>query len=153
MGGRPYAGGRGGAASMRMAPQTLQQQKQHQQQQHRQQNWGNQPGSYKQQPNRSNQQSSPGSSGGNKVELGLHKKQLETFCASKNISIEFKTAQMSNKKFVSTVIVGGNANDGAGGHRFKTYPNEFPSAAMAEDAASKAALDALPSAAKPSSAS
>ena len=181
MGGRPYAGGRGGAASMRMAPQTLQQQKQQlqqqqmrrmgggggqprnlrpvqqqqqpQQQQHRQQNWGNQPGSYKQQPNRSNQQSSPGSSGGNKVELGLHKKQLETFCASKNISIEFKTAQMSNKKFVSTVIVGGNANDGAGGHRFKTYPNEFPSAAMAEDAASKAALDALPSAAKPSSAS
>ena len=182
MGGRPYAGGRGGAASMRLAPQTIQQQKQQlqqqqirrmggqpprnlrpvqqqqqqqpQQQQHRQQNWGNQPGSYKQQPNRTNQQSSsPGSSaGGNKVELGYPKKQLETFCASKNISIEFKTAQMSNKKYVSTVIVGGNASDGGGGHRFKTYPNEFPSAAMAEDAASKAALDALPSAAKPPSA-
>ena len=188
MGSRPYAGGRGGAASMRMAPQSIQQQKQQlqqqqmrriggsvggqprnlrpvqqqqqqqpqqqQQQQHRQQNWGNQPGSYKQQPNRTgdvrenrtNQQSSsPGSGGGNKVELGFHKKQLESFCASKNISMEFKTALMSNKKYVSTVIVGGNASDGGGGHRFKTYPNEFPSAAMAEDAASKAALDALPS--------
>ena len=142
-----------GGQPRNLRPVQQQQQQPQQQQQHRQQNWGNQPGSYnKQQPNRSNQQSSsPGSGGGgNKVELGLQKKQLETFCASKSISVEFKTVQMSNKKYVSTVIVGGNASDGGGGHRFKTYPNEFPSAAMAEDAASKAALDALPSAAKPS---
>ena len=159
--------GRGTRLSTTGLTQTLAQQKQHlQQQQQRQRpgggsgqnnlrpaqqqrqqpnNWGNQPGSYKQPPSRTGP--SPGGSA-NKVELGFYKKQLEAFCTSKNIQHEFKTVQMSNKKFVSTVIVGHSASDGSGGHRFKTYPDEFTSAALAEDAASKAALDALSSFAK-----
>ncbi len=74
-------------------------------------------------------------------DVGRWKQELERLCQSRQLPTpEFKTAQMANKKFVSTAIVGGNDVK-----RFQTFPSDFPTAAMAEDAASKAAVEALSS--------
>jgi hypothetical protein len=79
---------------------------------------------------------------GDMKDVGKWRKELERLCGARHLGDPvFKTAQMgSNKKFVSTVIVGGND-----GKRFQTFPSEFPAAAMAEDAASKLAVEALSS--------
>ena len=63
-------------------------------------------------------------------------KELKKLCQTRGLPEPvFKTSSMSNKKFVSVVIVGEK--------RYRVFPNEYPTDFMAENEVSKIALEDL----------
>ncbi len=69
--------------------------------------------------------------------------ELRQLCADCGfVAPRFKTSQMTNKRFVSVVVVA-EGPEAKNERRFQTFPADYPSSEMAEAAAAKLAMEKL----------